>query len=116
MLEQTLEMYQPLQTQRTEAREPTAYVVSDLESLSAVALYYGKGNPIMPGEMTIRPLGPNVQLHIKEGAGGTAHLKTRDGQYQSLGSYEAAMLDLLMDEYEVKKIRTEDKSERKGRT
>ena len=116
MLEQTLEMYSPAQVQRTEPGRQTVYVISDLESLSASALYYGQGNVTMPGEMTIRPLGPNVQLHIKEGAGGTAHLKTRDGEYQNLGSYEASMLDLLLDKYGVKKIKTTDKSERKGRT
>ncbi|MBU2616977.1 MAG: hypothetical protein KKB79_03295 [Nanoarchaeota archaeon] len=115
MLEQTLG-YAPLQTQRVSQERQRVYQIVDLESLSASALYYGEGNVIMPGELTIRPLGPNVQLHIKEGAGGTAHLKTRDGQYQNLGSYEAAMLDLVLDEHGIPRIRRTDKSERKGRT
>ncbi len=42
-LEQTLGMYQPIQTQRTQERQQTYFVVGDLESLSASALY-GKGD------------------------------------------------------------------------
>ena len=72
------------------------YQVGDLESLSASALYSGK--------ITIRPLGPNSQLHIHEGSGGTAHIKTRDNQYQNLSSYQAAMMDLLLDKAKMPKI------------
>ncbi|PJE81055.1 hypothetical protein COU58_04515 [Candidatus Pacearchaeota archaeon CG10_big_fil_rev_8_21_14_0_10_32_42] len=40
-LEQTLGMYQPMQMQRTQERQTTYFVVGDLESLSASALYGG---------------------------------------------------------------------------
>jgi len=102
--------------QRTSERRQVVYVVGNLEALSASVLYYGKGNAIMPGELTIRPLGPNTQLHIHEGSGGTAHIKTRDGQYQNIGSYEAAMLDLELDMAGVLKIEKTTKGSNKGRT
>lgn len=74
--------------------------VDHLQSFSASVLYYGGGV-----KMTIRPLGPNTSLHIHEGPGGTAHIKTRKNEYQHLGSYEAAMLDLLMDKAGLPKIK-----------
>ena len=93
---------------RTEQRQQAYFVVGDLESLSASALYYGKGNAVMPGErisLTIRPLGPNSALHIHEGKDGTAHIKTRKNEYVQITSYKAAMIDLLLDEAGVKKIK-----------
>ena len=84
-LESMMDSYRPI---ASEQRQQTYFVVGDLESLSASALYTPK--------LTIRPLGPNSQLHIHEGQGGTAHIKTRDNQYQNLNSYQAAMMDSLL--------------------
>ena len=110
-LEQSLYGVRPVEELRV-------YQVGDLESLSAVALGYGSG-PKMPGELggglTIRPLGKNSSLHIHEGAGGTAQIKTNKNEYQNLNSYNAAILDLLMDYAGIKKVKTTDKCERKGR-
>ena len=96
-LESMMDSYQPMVS---EQRQQTYFVVGDLESLSASALYTPK--------LTIRPLGPNSSLNIHEGSGGTAHIKTRlkvDGsQYQNLNSYEAAMMDLLLDKAKMPKI------------
>ena len=96
-LESLMDSYQPMQTQRTQERHQTYFVVGDLEGLSASALYTPK--------LTIRPLGPNSQLHIHEGPGGNAHIKTRDNQYQNLSSYQAAMMDLLLDNAKKPKIK-----------
>ena len=113
-LEQSLQMYQPA------SRQLTYFVVGDLESLSASALYYGSG-PKLPlekgfgGGLTIRPLGKSSSLHIHEGAGGTAQIKTSKNEYQNLNSYDASILDLLMDYAGIKKVKTTDNCERKGR-
>jgi len=113
-LENMMEMYQPIQTQRTQERQTTYFVVGDLESLSASTLYgYGNSGD-SGGRMTIRPLG-NTQIHIHEGAGGSAHLKTAKKEYQSIGSYEAAMLDLLLDNAGMPRVNTTDKCDRTGR-
>jgi hypothetical protein len=105
-LEQTLERYQPMQMQRTQERE-RVYTFMNLESLSASALY--------SGDLTIRPISPNVSLNLHEGAGGTAHLKIKGKEYQNLSSYEAAMLDPQMDRAGLPKIYTTDKCDRTGR-
>jgi len=96
-LEQSLYEARPVEDLRV-------YQVGDLENLSAVALGYGTGSG--GGiKMTIRPLGPNSQLHIHEGEKGTAHIKTRKGEYQNLNSYDAAMIDLQLDKAGVIKIK-----------
>lgn len=47
--------------------------------------------------LTIRDFpSSGFQLHIHEGEGGTAHLKTYKGEYINLSSYDAAMADLLV--------------------
>jgi hypothetical protein len=97
--------YQPRVAQ--EERQQTYFVVGDLESLSASALY--------SGDLTIRPISSNVSLNIHEGAGGTAHLKIKGKEYQNLSSYEAAMIDLQMDKAGLSKIYTTDKCDRTGR-
>ena len=111
-----------------------AYNVGDLEFLSASALYLlpprplGPPGPLLPpgplgigplkrsapldfispvrrsAPLTIRPLGDNSQLHIHEGIGGIAHIKTRDGSFHHLNSYDAAMLDLRLDTAGIKRI------------
>ena len=103
-LEQTLEMYQPAVSQE---RQQTYFVIGDLESLSASALYTGK--------MTIRPLG-QTQIHIHEGAGGSANIKYQDGTRTPISSYEAALLDLQLDKAGYAKIQTTTKGSNKGRT
>ena len=92
-LENMMDSSQPMVSEK---RQQTYFVVGDLEFLSASALYTPK--------LTIRPLGPNSQIHIHEGSGGTAHIKTRDNQYQNLNSYQAAMMDLLLDKAKMPKI------------
>lgn len=55
-LEQTLEMYRPMQTQRVEQQRERVYTIVDLESLSASALYTGKNSVRKDGTMeTILP-------------------------------------------------------------
>jgi len=109
-LEQSLYGVRPVEELRV-------YQVGDLESLSAVALGYGSG-PKMPGELggglTIRPLGSS-QIHIHEGAGGSANIK-HGKDSTPISSYNAALIDLLMDYAGIKKIETTDKGKRKGRT
>lgn len=104
MLEQVL--YEPRQESRQQTQQ-SLYTSRDLESLSVITLYTGK--------LTIRPLG-NTQMHIHEGAGGSAHIKTRDNQYQNLSSYNAAMMDLLLDRAGLPKIKTTTKGSNTGRT
>ncbi len=111
-LEQLSWGYLPRATQQT---QQDYFVVRGLEQLSAIVLYTGEPCGEIGGGLTIRPISPNVSLHIHEGAGGTAQLKTFKNEYQSLSSYEAAMLDLLMDDAGLKKILTTDKCKRKGR-
>ncbi len=48
-----------------------------------------------------------VQLHIHEGPGGTAHLKTKKNEYFNLNSYDAAMADLELP-IDIKKILKEN--------
>jgi hypothetical protein len=98
-------MYQPMQAQRTEQAAQRTYAVVDLDYLSASALYTGRPCGESAPRLTIRPIGPNTQLHIHEGSGGTAHIKTRQGEYQNLNSYEAAMLDLQMDRAGILRIK-----------
>ncbi len=50
-LEQTLEMYQPMQTQRIQERQ-RVYTIVDLESLSASALYSESRKIIQRGGTT----------------------------------------------------------------
>ena len=62
-LEQTLEMYQPRVAQ--EERQQTYFVVRDLESLSASALYTPKiqapkAGMTLPGGLTIKKIGKNT--------------------------------------------------------
>jgi hypothetical protein len=110
------------------------YQIRDLEYLSASALYIGS-KPFKPlgsrpinfaiipskplrtisNNLIIRPLGKNISLHIHEGAGGTAQIKTSKNEYQSLNSYESAMIDLQMDKVGLKKIYTNDNCKRIGR-
>lgn len=52
----------------------------------------GQANASRP--LTIRDFpASGFQLHIHEGAGGTAHLKTYKGEHLLLSSYDAAMAD-----------------------
>jgi len=88
-------------------KQQTYFVVGDLESLSSVALYTGK--------ITIRPLG-QTQIHIHEGAGGSANIKYRDGTRTPISSYEAALLDLQLDKAGYAKIQTTTKGSNNGRT
>jgi len=104
-LEQTLEMYQPSVSQ--ERQQATYFILGDLENLSVSALYTGK--------MTIRPLG-QTQIHIHEGAGGSANIKYRDGTRTPISSYEAALLDLQLDKAGYTKIQTTTKGSNKGRS
>ncbi len=105
--------------------EQKSYKTSDLTYMSATALYTSSdhGPAVrMPvgrnGGLTIRPLG-QTQLHIHEGAGGTAHIKYKDGTRTPIGGYDAAMMDLSLDlaaDKAMGRIRTKDKCKRKGRT
>ena len=93
----------------SEARQEV-YRVGNLESLSAVALYYGSGGsplgslgsfgivstPLMKSgeKLTIRDFpASGFQMHIHEGDGGTSHLKTYNGEKILMSSYDAAMAD-----------------------
>ena len=170
-LEQTLEMYQPIQTQRAmPERRQRSYTIVDLESLSASALYTGEiqngasdwvGNmsslgggdifggtrrrsifdrldesveeykrahpslfPDKPSMGTSRPLKyeprplkyepltirdlpeSGVQLHIHENPGGSASLVDYSRKHIGMGSYDAAMADLLADNFDLKKYLT----------
>jgi len=102
-LESMMDSYQPMVSQE---RQRTYFVVGDLENLSASALYSGK--------ITIRPLG-QTQIHIHEGAGGSANIKYRDGTRTPISSYEAALLDLQLDKAGYAKIQTTTKGSNKGR-
>jgi len=110
-LENMMEMYL---SRVSEERQQTYLVVGDLESLSASALYgYGNGGD-SGGRMTIRPLG-NTQIHIHEGAGGSANIKYRDGTRTPISSYDVAMIDSLLDSFGMSKIQTTTKGSNKGR-
>jgi len=50
-LENMMEMYQPIQTQRTQNKQTTYFVVGDLEGLSAVGLYSGNEPILKPWGM-----------------------------------------------------------------
>ena len=51
-----------------------------------------------------------VQLHIHEGAGGTAHFKTYGGEHIGINSCDAALADPLGENFHFKKIlRTKEK-------
>ena len=56
--------------------------------------------------LTIRDM-PSVglQLHIHEGVGGSANLKTYGGQHVGINSYDAAMMDYKMDQLGYNKLR-----------
>ena len=69
-LEQTLEMYQP---RVSETRQQTYFVVGDLESLSASALYSGKVRPIKYTEYT--PLTEDKSIGITHHKNGLGKLK-----------------------------------------
>jgi len=102
MLEQRLEAYISKQPTQEGQR---VYTVVDLEHLSASALYTGEpcgGIGLPVPRLTIRPIGPNTQLHIHEGIGGTAHIKTRRGEYQNISSFDAAILDAALEALGVK--------------
>jgi hypothetical protein len=105
-LEQSFGMYQPMQMQITRGGE-RVYTIVNLEYLSASVLY--------TGDLTIRPLG-ETQIHMHEGAGGAANIKYKDGTGTPISSYDAAMMDLLLDRANMPKIQTTDKGERRGRT
>lgn len=96
-------MYQPMQTQKAQEGE-RVYTTVNLESMSVSALYTSDSGS-SGVRLTMRPIGPNSQLHIHEGEGGTAHIKTRKEEYQNINSYDAAMLDLLMDRARLPKIK-----------
>jgi len=87
-LEQTLEMYQPTQMQRTQQRE-RVYNIVDLESLSASALY--------SNEKIVDLKALNLQMHFHEDKDGNiTNAKLKDYQQRtlrSLSNYEAAMGD-----------------------
>ncbi len=48
----------------------------------------------------------DVQLHIHERPGGTAHIKYKDGTYTELSSYDAAMADRLAEKFDFKRFLT----------
>ena len=102
------ELEKSLYEVRPAEEQAKIYVVGNLESLSASALYYGNG-PKLPLEkgfgegLTIRPFS-GFQLHIHEKPGGIAHLKYPDSTYTEINSYDAAMADLLADKLSIKKL------------
>lgn len=92
-LEQTLGMYQPMQTQRTQERE-RVYTIVNLESMSASALYTGDSGS--SGGFSYADLpAMNLQAHCHEGENGTTHFKTYGQEkIQMLDSYQFAIGDL----------------------
>ena len=64
---------------------------------------------IMPEpELTIRDMpASGVQLHIHEGEGGTAHLRTYNREKILMDTYSAAMLDFYLEQSGNKQIRLE---------
>ncbi len=95
------------------ANRERVYTIVDLEYLSASALY-SSGPLGGSGPLTIRPFS-GFDLHIHEGAGGSANIKYPDGSHTLLDSYDAAMADLLADNLGILKYLKTDKSERRGR-
>ena len=117
-------MYEPIQESRKNLR---VYQIEDLESLSASVLYTDKlpkfsaggagfelprfapkPPPDIPlyGNLTIRDFpASGFQLHIHEGAGGSAHILdyARSERYP-ISSYDAAMADVFADNSAIKKI------------
>jgi hypothetical protein len=94
-LEQTLEMYQPMQMQRTQQRE-RVYNLVDLESLSASALYTGDSGSSGGGASWIGSTDyikdlPKGQLHVHAPKGKVTGANL-DGK--PISNYEAAILDL----------------------
>ena len=119
-LEQSLEIYHPMASRE---RQTTYFVVGDLESLSASALYTGDLPPMGPSGCgalpsakvsDVKPLdipmfgisgnsgmsfidlpSMNLQAHCHEGANGTTHFMNYDREkIQMLDSYQFAMGDL----------------------
>ena len=78
-LEQTLEIYQPMQTQRTmPERRQRSYTIVDLESLSASALYTGEiQNGADAWRGNIRNITPNTAYFplTSDGSIGVTHHK-----------------------------------------
>ena len=65
-LEQTLEMYQPMQMQETQKRQ-RVYTIVDLESLSASALYSGdSSNPIVKDNGIVIPYGDKLGFDLHD--------------------------------------------------
>ncbi len=90
-LENMMDSYQPMASQE---RQTTYFVVGDLESLSASALYTGDSGS-SGGFSHVDLPGMNLSAHCHEGEDGTAHFKTFDGKkIPMLTSYEYAMGDL----------------------
>jgi len=77
------------------------------------AATYGGYNPSNNNE-TIRPMG-QTQLHIHEGAGGSANISMKPLTGRPINSYEAAMMDLQFDCAGVKRIIKKDNQIRRGR-
>jgi hypothetical protein len=94
-LEQTLEMYQPIQMQRTQERE-RVYTIVDLESLSASALYTGDSGSSGSGASWARSTDyvksiPQGELHVHAPKGKVTGANL-DGK--PISNYESAILDL----------------------
>jgi hypothetical protein len=83
-------------TFRPSISQDRMYQTIDTYTAQTSALYSGK--LVIPKQLTIRDM-PSIgaQLHIHEGPRGTAHIKTYKNQYLNMNSYDAAMLDLLLD-------------------
>ena len=109
------------------------YQTDDLERLSATHLGYGKGGSSLgsPGAFGIvrTPLmdekslsivdlpSLSVQIHIHEGAGGSANVKGYGSlKGEQISSYDAAMADYYAEGLGLKRISKQDKKERRGRT
>ena len=89
-LEQTLEMYQPIQTQGAQERQ-RIYTIVDLENLSASALY-------MADKLYIKDYMDGSSLHIHEVDGKITGANIRGKGEQKgvpLSNYQATMLDIL---------------------
>jgi len=106
-LEQQL-LYEPRSFEPRQSREKV-YTIVDLEYLSASVLYSGDSGS---GPLTIRDFpASGFQLHIHEGAGGSANIKPYGSKKGiPISSYDAAMADLLADKLDIAKYLRKDKS------
>jgi len=90
-LEQTLEMYRPMQMQRTQERQ-RVYTIVDLESLSASALYTGEPcGPKFTSNTGYFPLTSDGKIGVTHHKEGLGKLKYNEGGVE----YGVPLIDII---------------------